>query len=197
MQLDRRLGGFERRPGEQAQAQIDRAGIQRIHGVVQFDTERLVGVELARSADQHRREVRPDAPVAQLVGVGEGRALDWRAKAHGVELGGIGRQARFDVAQRLAPGDLREGHRTELFGTRQRAHAGVALVAFHNACEAGPRHEFHHLGEQRLASVQRCPSEVSTPGSYPLAGESSSNRHQPKSACRPRQYLISGWLRVI
>ena len=39
VQLDGRLGRAKRRPGKQAQTQIDGAGVQRIDGVVQIDAE--------------------------------------------------------------------------------------------------------------------------------------------------------------
>jgi len=197
VQLDGRLGGAKRRPVEQAQAQIDGAGVQRVDGVVQIDTERIVRVELARTPDQHGGQIGPDAPVARLVGVGQRGALDRRAKAHRVELGRVGRQARLDIAQALAPGELREGHRPELLGARQRACARVARVAMHDAREAGPRHELHDLSKQRLACVHAHSLRLSTPGSYAIVGSRSSNRHQKKSGCSPRQCLIAGSGRVI
>ena len=80
VQLDGCLGGSKRRPVEQAQTQIDGAGVQRIDGVVQLDPERVARIELARATNQQRGEVRPDAPVARFVGVGQRGALDRRAK---------------------------------------------------------------------------------------------------------------------
>ncbi len=197
VQLDGGFGGAKRRPIEQAQAQIDGAGVQRIDGVVQLDPERLARVELARATNQNGCKVRPDAPVAQLVGVGQRGALDRRAKTHRVQLRDIGRQAGLDVAQALAPGQLRERHGTELLGARQRACTRVARVAMHDAREARPRHELHDLSEQGLASVQAYSSGMSTPGSYAILGSRSSNRHQTKSACSPRQCLISGSAQAI
>src|ERR1700730_8099316 len=43
---------------------------------------------------------RVDAPVACLIGIGQGRASHRVAEPHGVELGGLRRQAGLDVAQR-------------------------------------------------------------------------------------------------
>lgn len=45
----------------------------------------------------------------------------------------VGCQARFDIAQRLAPRDLREGHDAKQVGTTKRANASIALVPLDNA----------------------------------------------------------------
>ena len=65
----------------------------------------------------------------------------------------LGRQARLDVAQALAPSQLREGHRAELLGTGHVANAGIALVSLDDSPEGLPRHELHDLREQRLARI--------------------------------------------
>ena len=197
VQLDGCLGGSKRCPVEQAQTQIDGAGVQCIDGVVQLDTERIARVELARATDQQGGEIRPDVPVARLVRVGQRGAFDRRAKTHRVQLGRIGRQAGLYVAQALAPGQLREGHGAELLRARQGAHAGIAAVAMHDAREARPRYELHDLGEQRLACVHRHSSRLSTPGSFASSDRRSSSRHQTKSACRPRQCFFSAGLQII
>jgi hypothetical protein len=198
VQLDGRFGRSKRCPGEQAQAQIDGAGVQRIDRVVQIEAERrFVRVELASASDQQRGEVRPDAPVARLVGVGQRRALDRRAKSHRIKLRCIGRQSHLDIAQALAPRQLREGHRTELLGTRQRANARVACVALHDPREARPWHELHDLSKQGLANVHARSPRQSSQGKYAVFDKQSSNRHQTKSPYNPRQCLISGSARLI
>ena len=192
VQLDGRLGGAKRRPVEQGQTQIDGAGVQRVDRVVQANVQRIARVKFAGSANQHRSQVRPDAPVAGLVGIGQRGAFDGRAKAHRIQLARIGRQTRLDIAQALAPGQLRERHRTQLLGARQRAHAGVAVVALHDAREARPRHEFHDLCEQRLSNIHRHSSGTSTPRNYLLFEHQNSNRHQMKSPANPRHCLLFG-----
>ncbi len=164
VQLDGRLGGLKRRPVEQAQAQIDGGGVQGVDGVVQLQAQRFAGVELARSSHQHHRQGGPNTPIAGLVRIGQRRALHRRAKAHRVELVGVGRQAQFDVAQALAPGQLRIGHGAELFSARQLAHARVAAMALHDARKAAPGYELHELSEKRLACVHVCSPEDVNPG---------------------------------
>ena len=60
------------------------------------------------------REVGVDAPVAHRVGIGQGVARDAAANAHVIELARLRSQTRFDVAQALAIGQLRERHAQEL-----------------------------------------------------------------------------------
>ena len=187
VQLDGGFGGAEVRPVEQAQAEVDGARVQRVDGVVQVDFERFSCVELACAADQQRRHIRPDAPVARLVGIGKGGTLDRCSKAHPIEFGRVGREADGDVAQAFAPGELGKGHGAELLGAGQGAHPGIAFVPLHDARKAGPRNELHDLGEQGRASIHACSSGDWVPGSYTRTGRLSSNRHQAKLARSPLQ----------
>ena len=72
--LDGGLVGSKPGPGEQRQAEVDGGGVQGIDGVVEIETERLVGLPGAGDADQHLSEVGEDVPVVRLVGVGQGGA---------------------------------------------------------------------------------------------------------------------------
>jgi hypothetical protein len=132
-----------------------------------------------------------------LVGVGQRGALDDRTKDHRVQLARVCRQARFDIAQALAPRQLRERHRSELLGTRQRADARVARVAIHDAREARPRHEIHDLREKCLASLHVHPPRKLSRRAYAASGNRRSSRHQTKTAQRSRPYLLSGTEDVI
>jgi len=192
MQLDGGLGGTKRRPWKQRQAQIDGGGIQGVDGVVQVDAKAVVAVEFARTTDEQRRQVRPDTPVAPLVGIGQRRAFDGRTKAQAVQLGLIRQQTDFDVPQTLAVGQLREGHGAELLGAAQTAHFEIATIPQHNARKAGPRNELHELREQRLAQVHGSSPQVSACGRYSNLnrGKLISNRHQTKLLCNPRQCSV-------
>ena len=193
MQLDRRLGGAKWRPWKQRQTQVDGRGIQGVDGVVQVDAETVVAIQLARTPDEQGGQICPDAPVASLVGIGQRRTPDRRAKAHAVQLRLIGQQTGFDVAQALAVSQLRKSHGAELLGATQTAHPGIAAITRHDARKASPWHELHELREQRLAQVHCSPPEISTSGSYANLnrGKLISNRHQNKSLCNPRQPLAS------
>src|SRR5665213_1292425 len=124
--------------------------------------------------------------------VGQCRSFDGRAKAHRIELAGIGGQTDLDVAQALSPCQLGECHGTELFGAGQRANARVAAMSLHDSREAGPWHEFHELSKQGLANVHVRSPRRSSQGKYAGLDKRSSSRHQTKSARIPHQCLISG-----
>ena len=154
---------------------------QRLAGFRVFETDApVVAIQLACTPNEQGRQVFPDAPIAPLVGVGQRRTPDWRAKAHAVQLRLIGQQTGFDVAQTLAVSQLREGHGAELLGATQAAHSGIAAITHHNPREAGPRYKLHELREQRLAQVHRSSPEASISGSYSNLnmGKLISNRHQ-------------------
>ena len=155
VQLDRRLGRAERRPGKDRQAQIDRGGIERVDGVLEIEPERLVGVKSPGRADQALREVAVDAPIARRVGIGQRVARDRAAKSQVIELGALRTQTRLDVAQALAIGQLREGHAQVLVETREPLDLVLARVARDAAMERVQRQMLHHLREHELAQVHR------------------------------------------
>lgn len=110
VQLDRRFGRAKRRPGKDRETQIDRGGIERVDGVLEIEPERLIGVKPPGCADQALRKVAVDAPIPRRVGIGQRVARNGAAKSQVIELGALHTQTRFDVAQALAIGQLREGH---------------------------------------------------------------------------------------
>jgi hypothetical protein len=135
-------------------------------------------IERSGAHDQPLRQRMVDAPVAQVEGVGQRRACRRRLHTHVEQLGSIGGQTRLDVAQRLAPSELRKGHDAEQVGTAQRAHARVALVPFDDAPEGLPRHELHHLREQRLPHVHASP-RVRHPREHRKPAAHNPNRGHP------------------
>lgn len=98
-----------------------------------------------------------DAPVACLVGIGQGRAADGLARPHVAKLGCLRRQASFDVVQALPVGGLGEGYDAKLLGTSVRSNPMVAAVTSHDPMESLPRQETHNLGDSRLACVHQHP----------------------------------------
>jgi len=134
------------RPRKQRQAQIDGGRIQGVDGVAQIEAQALVDVKLARLGNQPLRQLRVNAPVARLVGIGQRRAPHRFVKTHVVELRGLRRQAGLDVAQALSVAQLREGHRSVLLGTTECAHPTVAVVVPDNSRKGAPRHKIHDLG---------------------------------------------------
>src|SRR5439155_22438630 len=130
-------------------------------------------------------------PVSRFVGVRQRRAMNRMTQAHRVKLVGVGAQGHLDVAQALAPSQLSKRHDAKLFGATHAAHSRIARIAIHDACETRPGDKLHNLREQRLADIHGSPPRVSTPGNYTRMRIRVSNRHQIKSAARPRYYWLS------
>ena len=191
MHLDGGFGRAKGRPVEQAQAQIDRGGIECIDRVAQVQPQILVVVKLPGAANEDCSKVGPDTPISRLVRIGQGGAMDGMAQTHGIEFVDVGTQRHLDVAQTLAPSQLRKRHDAKLLGARHAAHARVARVAFYNARKARPWDELHDLREERLADIHGSSPGVWTLGNYTRMRVLVSNRHQNKSAARPRHHWLS------
>jgi hypothetical protein len=175
MEFDRRLGALERRPGEQRQAEIDGGGVERIDGLVEIDAEAVIDVEASGDADQGLGEVGMDAPVALLVGVGQGAARHIAPDTHVVELGVLGAQAGLDVAQALAVAELGEGHAQVLIETGKALHLVMAAIALDRAPEAMKGKVVDQLCENDLARVHK-PSPRLKPRELGGPGNRSSSR---------------------
>ncbi len=190
MKLDGSLGFAKRGPVEQAQTQIDGGGVQSVDRVLELQPQVLVQVKLASAPNQNGSQVGPDSPIARLVGIGQGGSVNAVAKAHGVELARVGPQSDFDVAQALAPSQLGKGHDAKLLGAAQATHARIAAIASHDSRKACPWNELHDLREQSLADIHRKSPRGLSLGNYTGMRKQVSNRHQIKSAARPRQYWL-------
>ena len=191
VQLDGCLGFAKRRPLEQAQAQIDGGGIQCVDRVLEIEPQVLVQIQLASTSDQYCSQVGPDAPVARLVGIGQGGAVNAVAKSHGVQLARVGSKSHLDVSQTLSPSQLCKSHDAKLLRASQAPHARVAAIARHDARKACPWNELHDLREQGLADIHRKSPKGLNLGNYTGMRKRVSNRHQIILASRPRQYWLS------
>jgi hypothetical protein len=92
------FGRAEMRPRKDRQTKIDGRRVERIDRIGEVETQSLVDVQSPRLADQSLGQLRVNAPVARLVGIGQRRAPHRIAQAHGIEFRGLHRQAGFDVA---------------------------------------------------------------------------------------------------
>lgn len=75
-------------PRTQRKTDIHGGGIQSVDGIVEFDPERLMGVERASDADQNLSQIGIHAPVAVLVGIGQGGSRYLAAYPEVIELTG-------------------------------------------------------------------------------------------------------------
>lgn len=197
VQLDGCLGFAKLRPVEQALAQIDGAGIQSVDCVLEIEFQVLVQIKLASAPDQNCSQVGPDSPVARLVGIGQGRAVNAAAKSYGVQLARVGSKSHFDVAQALAPRQLGKSHDSELLRASQAPHTRVAAKARHNSGKACPWNELHDLGEQGLANIHRKSQRRLILGNYTGMRIRVSNRHQLKLTARPCQYWFAKQINLV
>ncbi|MEY3740509.1 MAG: hypothetical protein RLZZ192_1185, partial [Pseudomonadota bacterium] len=191
VQLDGRLDFAKRRPLEQAQAQVDGDGVLGVDRVLEIESQVLVQIKLAITSDQNCGQVGPYAPVARLVGIGQGGAVNAVAKSHGVKLARVGSKSHFDVSQALAPSQLCKSHDAKLLGASQAPHSRIAAISRHDARKVCPWNKLHDLREQGLADIHRKPPRSLSLGNYTGMRKSVSNRHQIKLAARPRQYWHS------
>ncbi len=155
MELDRPLPGTEVGPGKEREAEIDRGGVQGVDRLLELHAEAVLGVEAPGLVDQHLGEVGVDPPVALLVGDGEGVPGDPSTDAHVVELGGHGPEARLDVPQALAVGELGEGEDQELVPMTEATQPVAARVAAHAALTRRVRCVLHELGEDQTSAIHR------------------------------------------
>src|SRR5690349_2964346 len=104
MQFDGPFAFAKVGPGKKREAQIDSRRIERVNRLLQSPAELVVPIKRSRLSDQQVSEVGINAPIAHRVGVGQRVARDASANAHVIELGLIGPQTSFDVAQAFAIG---------------------------------------------------------------------------------------------
>src|ERR1035441_6797475 len=65
--------------------------------------------------------------LAQVQRIGKFGTCRRRGNTHVKQLGMVGLQANLDVAQRLAPSELRKGHDAKQIGAAERTHTRIAL----------------------------------------------------------------------
>ncbi len=176
MQLDGRLGRPKRSPRKYRQAQIDSGRIQCVNRLREIDAKRFVHIERARYSNQALCKVGIDAPVSNRIRIGQRVARYRAAKAHVVELGGLAAQTRFDVAQTLAIGQLRERHAQKLIETSEVFDLVLSVVASDTSAESGQRQVQHHLRKNKFARVHWQSSQSGW--KYPECYLPNSNRDQ-------------------
>lgn len=189
MKFDGTFGFAKRRPVEQAQAQIDRCGAQRIACILQVQADQIdIAVKLACSTYQQSGHVAPNEPIARFVGIGQRRSMNAVSQTHGIKFARIGTKGHLDISQALAPSQLSKSHHSKLFRTGHATNTCVAAIAVHYSCKIGSRDEFHQLGKKCLSNIHDLTTRSSLLGKYSKMKDLNSNRHQIKSASRPHQY---------
>jgi hypothetical protein len=85
-------------PGEERQAEIDRGGVEGIGGRLQFETQIRMSIKWSCYLNHTLSEIAVDAPIAFLVGVGQGGTFDGPTEAGVIKLATLRRQTNFDIA---------------------------------------------------------------------------------------------------
>lgn len=155
-QLDCRLGGPERRPRINRQAQVDGSGIERIYRCIEVHAKRLAGVQRTRHCNQMLRQIGVDLPGARSVCIGQRIAGNRRAtKPHVVQPMGLGAQIDFDIAQRFSIGQLRKCHGEELIQTGKILDLVLAPVGCYTSSKGSQWQIRHDLRENEFALMHR------------------------------------------
>ena len=114
MQFDCGLRFSEMRPREDRKTKVDGARVQRIGRLLECQAEIVVDVQSSSLCDQHLSKVGVDAPIPNLICIGQSVSGHPATDAHVIELAPGNTQARLNVAQTLAVRQLRKGHAAEL-----------------------------------------------------------------------------------
>ena len=179
VQFDSRLVGAKRCPRINRQAQVYRRGIEGVDGCIQVDRHWVLGIQRARHGDQVLREVGVDLPRASCIGIGQGVARNGlAAQPHVIQPLGLGTQIDLDVAQRLAVGQLCEGHGQELVHAGELLDLVIATVSGHASTKSAQWQEGHELRENKLALVHEGPLRADAKDHK--SWNRSSNRDQTK-----------------
>src|ERR1035437_859692 len=178
------------RPRKDREAEINRGGVQCVHGGVEVDAERAGRIHRTSDMNRRLREVGVDAPIAGLIGVRQSGPRNVPAESEVIKLLRHGTQAGFAVAQTIAKSQLRETHAQKPIPAGKTARFVIASVARHAFLEFVDGQVFHPLGEDQLACVHALLSSRDPNGIWTanrpkkVQVEKSTNRVYPSDKAR-------------
>ena len=114
---------------EKRKTQIDGGGVQIIGGLIQFDSEGIVGVKATGLPNEDLGKVGIDSPISDLVGMSQSIARDVPSKAHVIEFPLSRTETCLDVSEAFPIGKLSKGHAEELVPARKVFDLVVAVVS--------------------------------------------------------------------
>ena len=193
VQPHRCLGTAKRGPRKHRQAQIDGRRIEGVDRGIQLDGQGLVGIQRTRYANQMLGQVGIDLPRACGVRIGQRVARNrGAAKTHVVQPCGLSAQIDLDVAQRLAVGQLGEGHGEELVQASEVLNFVVAAMIGYAAAKGTQGQMRHELRKHELALVHGGWGRLSAQS--PESGIRCSNRDQTEMRYLASKSLTYGVL---
>ena len=140
-------------PWEKREAQIDDSRIENICGLVEFQSEGIVGIQLSSLPDEYMGEIGIYMPVAGFVGVGKCASGDGASYPGMIQFGVHGMKTSFDIAETFPIGELCECHAEELIETGECVNAEIALISMNAFVEFVKRKEIHELRENNPPSI--------------------------------------------
>ena len=147
MKLDGAFVFVEDGPGEKRKTEVDHCGIEGIDGLLELQTEIIVGIEIAGLMDEHLGEVRVNPPVTGFIDVGQGVTGNVAADPHVIQSILHRTQAGLNVAEALPKSQLSEGHTEELIEIGEAFDLVIATVSLDAFSELIKRQEIQNLGE--------------------------------------------------
>jgi len=178
VELDRAFALAENRPRKKRQTDVERGRIEGIDGVLQFQSQILVGVKSPGLGDEDLSEIGIDAPIASLVGVGQRVPGDLPSKAHMIKTALHRSKTGFDIAETFAVSQLGKGQREKLIETRKALDLVIPPVSPNAFSKFVKRQEVHDLGEDSRRGIHRSLLGGGKSADYT---KSRSNRLRPKS----------------
>ena len=151
--LDPGFGCSEIRPWKECQGEIDGRGVQSVNRVLDIEPEVLPGVERTGFAHEGLGQILPEPPVALFVGIGQSRFGQRLPEAQMV----AGMRPRIEaidnIPQSFPPRELGKRHADELLATTEMPHAGLGIVALHQAVERLSVDQIEKLGQYKSAGI--------------------------------------------
>lgn len=135
MELDCGFSMTKSRPRKERETKIDRRGIEGINRLVEFETERVVGIKSSGMTDEGVSQVGIDMPIALFVGFGQRGTRDAASESDVIQFVLHGAEAGFDIAQAFSECQLSKSHTEILIHTRKRLHFVMAAIAFDASVE--------------------------------------------------------------
>ena len=149
-------------------------------------------MQLDRYGNQSMTECLEQSPVASLVGIGKGGAGYLAANSDVVELGTLRVQTSHQIAQALAPGELRVCDAQKMIPGREVPDAMIRREPVDQVLEMTEWDKNQQLRENRLTAIHGVASYArktgNNTGQKPLA---ISNRRNREPRQNPRQYWIT------
>ncbi len=108
-----------------------------IEGVVQFQPNRVSGMQWSGDAYQMLSKLGEDAPVVSLIGIAQGGPRGLAAETHVVEFAAHRAETLLNITQTLAVGELGESHRQILIPARKTPVIAVPVIAVNTFLELG------------------------------------------------------------